>query len=129
MQTLTGMSVGPVPEKAILRRPGVDFDLEGSRSTLMELFQIGGLFPLARIADRLPFSASTLKRLARNGPFATCFMHTHGGRSGDSTPTLVDLDLFSDRFDGLAQFAFDEDLRLHVATLAEILHEVGQMAV
>ena len=125
MQTLTGMSVDPVPEKPILRSPGVDFDLEGSRSTLMELFQIGGLFPLARIADRLPFSASTLKRLARKGPFASCFMHT----SGDPTPTLVDLDLFSDRFDGLAQLALDEDRRHHVATLAQFLNEVGQLAV
>ena len=57
-----------------LRRQGLDFDQVGHRSTLGEMIQMDGYFPIEGIDDRLPFRVRTLRKWARNGPFTACFM-------------------------------------------------------
>jgi hypothetical protein len=46
------------------RKAGVDFDC-GSKSTLAQLLEIGGYFPLAKVRDRLPVSRNCLYQLSR----------------------------------------------------------------
>ena len=121
MHTPIETSPGSDAGKPMLRQAGVDFDLAGSRSTLTEMIQLGGLFPLSRIVDRLPFAVRSLRRWARNGPFADCFMPTHGGSTGDATPTLIHLDRLSERFEALAQQTQEDDERAFLAEVAACL--------
>lgn len=129
MHIAIGMSAEPASEKASIRNPGVDFDREGSKSTLTEMFQLGGLFPLARIADRLPFSERTLRQWARKGPFTDCFVLPRAGSSEESTPTLIHLAFIEERFQALAQQALEEDEKRELAEIASYLGETGYLAV
>lgn len=129
MQNAMEMHAGPVSEKVSVRKPGVDFDRKGSRSTLTEMLQLGGLFPLARIADRLPFSESTLRQWARKGPFTDCFVLRQAGSNAESAPVLIHLDLMDRRFQALAHEAVEEDERRYLAEIASFLGEAGNLAV
>lgn len=129
MQTPIETSPGSVAEKPMLRQAGVDFDLVDSRSTLTEMIQLGGLFPISRIVDRLPYTVGALRRLARNGPFSDCFMPAHTGNNGDATPALIHLDRFSERFQALAQQAREDDERAFLAEIAACLDKPGIPAI
>jgi hypothetical protein len=129
MNNAKGISAGSVLEKASIRKPGVDFDLEGSKSTLTEMLQLGGLFPLARVADRLPFSEKTLRRWARKGPFTDCFVLSSAGSSEEFTPILIHLNFIEERFQALAQQAREEDEKRYLAEVASFLCEAGNLAV
>ena len=109
--------------------PGRDFDLEGCRSTLTELIHLGGLFPLARVADRLPFSERTLRRWARKGPFTDCFVMAGAGRNGDSNPTMIHLDLIDGRFQALAHQAREADKERFRDEVTLFLGEAGSLAI
>ena len=113
----------------MLRQAGVDFDLVDSRSTLTEMIQLGGLFPISRIVDRLPYTVGALRRLARNGPFSDCFMPAHTGNNGDATPALIHLDRFSERFQALAQQTQEDDVRAFLAEIAACLDKPGSPAI
>lgn len=125
MQTPIEASPGSVAEKPMLRQAGVDFDLVDSRSTLTEMIQLGGLFPISRIVDRLPFTVGTIRRLARSGPFTDCFMPAPAGSNGDTTPALIHLDRFSERFQALAQQTQEDDERAFLAEIAAFLDKPG----
>jgi hypothetical protein len=86
----------------------LDFDQGGHRSTLGEMIQMDGYFPIDEIEDRLPFRARTLRKWARKGPFTSCFMRVHIGPCGNSV-LLVHLNLFAARFEELAEKAREED--------------------
>jgi hypothetical protein len=58
--------LAPEASSAFWRISGLDFDREGRKSTLRELLEIGGFFPLSSIEDRLPFSASILRKWAKS---------------------------------------------------------------
>lgn len=129
MHIAKSISAGSAFEKVSIQMPGVDFDQDGSKSTLAQMFQLGGLFPLARIADRLPFSENTLRKWARKGPFTDCFVLPRAGSSEHSTPTLIHLDCFEDRLQGLAQQSREEDEERCLAEIASFLGEAGNLAV
>ncbi len=99
--------------KAPIRLPGVHFDLEGTKTPFLQLVEMGGLFPIERIADRLPFPATTLRKLAQMEPFADCFVSDQGG----DLPTLIHLDLFGMRFDAMAQRTMEQDRREEFASI------------
>lgn len=84
------------------RVPGVDFDQEGRKSTLMELCKLEGLFPLAKVTDRLPFQESELLEFARKGPFVPCFEQVRSGRGGKIIGLLVNITQFVESFEQLA---------------------------
>ena len=119
----------PHPTSMFLRESGLDFDREGRKSTLPELIEMGGLFPLSKIADRLPFPVSTLRGWARRGPFAPCFTQVRTGVGAKAILILVNVRNFSDRFDALAEQALEEDLRQEAELIALLLGKAGQMAV
>jgi len=87
------------------RKPGVDFDLDGKKSSLAELLKIGGYFPLSRIADRLPFGKSALNRWARakEGEIATCFVPIREEDAGRAMTTLVELNRLNDLMNAKVQ--------------------------
>lgn len=119
----------PHPTAMFLREPGLDFDREGSTSTLHELIEMGGLFPLSKIADRLPFPVRTLRGWARRGPFAPCFTHVRTEVGAKAILILVNVRTFSDRFEKLAEQAIEEELRQEAERVALFLGKAGQMAV
>ena len=84
------------------RVPGVDFDQEGQKSTLMELCALEGLFPLAKVTDRLPFQESDLLKFARKGPFVPCFEKVRSDRDGRVMDLLVNITRF---VESVEQFA------------------------
>jgi hypothetical protein len=96
------MKPGPLDlEGTILelwRKPGVDFDLDGKKSSLAELLRIGGYFPLSRIQDRLPFGKSALTRWSKaiEGEIATCFIPICEEGNGRAMTTLVELNRLND---------------------------------
>ena len=118
----------PNPTSILLRESGLDFDREGGKSTLHELIQLGGLFPLAKVADRLPFPLSTLREWARREPFAPCFTHVRTGVGAKAILILVDLGHFSDRIDALAQESREDDLRLEAAFFGMLLGKPGHVS-
>ena len=121
MLAAIAMPAGYAKEIPIIRMPGRDFDLEGCRSTLDEMIQMGGLFPLTRVADRLPFPERTLVRWARSGPFTDCFVLPIVGGSEEGNPIMIHLDFLDGRFQGLAQQARkadDERFRAEVILFA-----------
>ena len=74
------------------RQPQVDFDKDGQDSDLDELLRLGGLFPLARIQDRLPFLRHDLIAMAAAweapSPWLVC------GQAKGRCITLIHLDRF-----------------------------------
>lgn len=129
MNIAKGLSFVPGSTGAWTREPGVDFDLDGTKSALGELINLGGLFPLARIADRLPFSESTLRRWARKGPFADCFVLKRSQSGEKPDVLLVHLDFLEERFQSLARQAEEEDKRREVAEIASFCAIAGCLAV
>ena len=99
----------PSREPAVMelwRKPGVDFD-RGSKSSLAELLQLGGYFPLSKVEDRLPFSRNSLQQWARGngeGELPSCFIPIRARGQGRAITVLVDLvrlnDLLSAQIQG-----------------------------
>ena len=87
------------------RMPGVDFDRDGRKSTLLELCMLEGLFPLAKVTDRLPFQESELLKFAKKGPFVSCFEPVQAGSGGKTNGLLVNITRFVERFEELASLA------------------------
>ena len=85
------------------RQSGQDFDLEGRKSTLKELLQIGGFFPLGKVEDRLPFSASTLRRWAKLEAFDSCLLQVKSMSQGRTLVTLIDLNRLDECLQILAE--------------------------
>jgi hypothetical protein len=77
------------------RRPGVDFDLPGEeKSTLRDLLELGGLFPLSKVMDRLPFSRNSLQKWSRSvgeSRFGSCFHRVPGEEGCKAITVLVDI--------------------------------------
>ena len=111
------------------RRSGVDFDQEGTKSTLHEMLQLGGLFPLGKIADRLPISIITLRAWARRGRFTDCFVSNQKGSNGKRIPTLVHLDLLEERLRAFTQRAGEGDQETDRTQAVSFLDEAGGLAV
>jgi len=84
------------------RRSGVDFDQEGRKSTLQELFQLGGFFPLTKIDDRLPFPLATVRRWGRSKEFASCIVRVHIDINDPPILTLIDLNRLDDCLKAMA---------------------------
>lgn len=116
------------PRPAGWRKQGVDFDVDGRKSTLQELLQLGGFFPIAKISDRLPFALSTLRAWARKGPFTDCFVQSHAVTGCEPTATLINLDRFDGRFQALAQQASEEDEQRYLAEIRSFLGRAGNLA-
>ena len=75
------------------RKAGVDFDCDG-KSSLGQLLEIGGYFPLCKVEDRLPLSRNSLYQWSRgNGDseLTSCFMPIRGRRQGRAITILLDL--------------------------------------
>lgn len=110
MTTHTGTFTEPQIEDCLLNQPGLGFDQSGHRSTLGEMIQMDGFFPVDEIIDRLPFRARTMRKWAKKGPFTSCFRRVHIGPCGNSV-LLVHLNLLSARFEELAEQARVEDAK------------------
>lgn len=75
------------------RKAGVDFD-RGAKSTLAQLLELGGYFPLSKVKDRLPMSRNTLHQWSRgNGDLelTSCFVPIRAKGKGRALTILVDL--------------------------------------
>jgi len=75
------------------RKAGVDFD-RGAKSTLAQLLDLGGYFPLSKVKDRLPMSRNTLHQWSRgNGDLelTSCFVPIRAKGKGRALTILVDL--------------------------------------
>jgi len=83
--------------RPVIRLSGVDFDQDGRKSTLEELLQLGGLFPLARIKDRLPFPARTVRNWGkgRTRELAPCIVRVCAAEGGRAHVILIHLDALS----------------------------------
>jgi hypothetical protein len=92
---------------APLRRPKVDFDQNGQKSSLQELLSLGGIFPLARIQDRLPLSRYILGAMAEAWKGEPSEWLFRGQENGRRITILIHLDRFT------------EALNAHVETASE----------
>lgn len=75
------------------RKAGVDFD-RGGKSSLAELLEIGGYFPLCKVEDRLPLSHNSLYQWSRGAggeEFSSCFMPIRAKGKSRAITILVDL--------------------------------------
>jgi hypothetical protein len=87
------------------RKAGVDFD-RGSKSTLAQLLDLGGYFPLAKVEDRLPMSRSRLYQWSRgNGDLelTSCFVPIRAKGKGRALTILVDLVRLNDHLSAQVQ--------------------------
>ena len=100
-----------LPAPGLLRRPKVDFDQNGRKSTLQELLRLGGLFPLARIQDRLPFSRYTLGAMAKAWMGEPTEWLVCAQAQGRRTIVMIHLDRFSDALDAHVEPVTASDLR------------------
>jgi hypothetical protein len=105
------------------RKAGVDFD-NGSKSTLSQLLEIGGYFPLAKVRDRLPISRNCLYQLSRgqgDDDLTSCVMPIRVRGNGRAITILVDVvrlnDLLSAQVLGRALAAPPEPQPLGVSPL------------
>jgi hypothetical protein len=73
-----------------------------------------GLFPLSKVADRLPFQMHELYRWAKKGPFASCFEHVRSENGGKAIRIRVNLAQFSERFQDLIRQGQEEDSRRYI---------------
>ena len=75
------------------RKAGVDFDCD-SKSSLAQLLELGGYFPLCKVEDRLPLSRNSLHQWARGlggEEFASCFVPIRAKGRIRAMTILVDL--------------------------------------
>ncbi len=86
------------------RKAGVDFDC-GAKSTLTQLLELGGFFPLSKVQDRLPISRNCLYQLSRgqgDDDLTLCVMPIRVNGKGRAITILVDVvrlnDLLSAQF-------------------------------
>ena len=92
-------AIGPV------RLPTVDFDQDGRKWSLQELLHLGGVFPLARIQDRLPYTRYTLSAMAKAWKGESSEWLVCGQVKGRRMITLIHLDRFSEAFEILTEAA------------------------
>jgi hypothetical protein len=88
------------------RKAGVDFDC-GVKSTLTQLLELGGFFPLAKVRDRLPISRNCLYQLSRgqgDAELTRCVVPIRVSGKGRAITILVDVvrlnDLLSAQIQG-----------------------------
>ena len=75
------------------RKAGVDFD-HGCKSSLAQLLELGGYFPLCKVEDRLPLSRNSLHQWARglgDEAFVSCFVPIRAKGRIRAMTILVDL--------------------------------------
>lgn len=75
------------------RKAGVDFDC-GCKSSLAQLLELGGYFPLCKVEDRLPLSRNSLHQWARGlggEEFVNCFVPIRAKGRIRAMTILVDL--------------------------------------
>ena len=91
------------------RKAGVDFDC-GTKSTLAQLLELGGFFPLSKVRDRLPISRNCLYQLSRgqgDEALTSCVKPIRVKEQGRAITILVDVvrlnDLLSAQVMGGAQ--------------------------
>lgn len=102
----------PTESQAVMqlwRKAGVDFDC-GAKSTLSQLLEIGGYFPLCKVRDRLPISRNCLYQLSRgqgDDELTSCVKPIRVKGAGRAITILVDVvrlnDLLSVQVLGRAQ--------------------------
>ena len=83
----------PPPVMQLWRKPGVDFDC-GARSTLAQLLELGGFFPLSKVQDRLPISRNCLYQLSRghgDAELTRCVIPIRVKGKGRAITILVDV--------------------------------------
>lgn len=107
----------PVTQPAgmqLWRKPGVDFD-RGCKSSLAELLELGGYFPLCKVEDRLPLSHHSLYQWSRGAggeEFSSCFMPIRAKGKSRAITILVDLvrlnNLLASQVQGRVAGHFDE---------------------
>jgi hypothetical protein len=84
------------PSQAVMqlwRKAGVDFDC-GAKSTLGQLLELGGYFPLSKVRDRLPISRNCLYQLSRghgDEDLTRCVVPIRVNGKGRATTILVDV--------------------------------------
>jgi hypothetical protein len=90
------------------RKAGVDFDC-GAKSTLPQLLELGGFFPLSKVRDRLPISRNCLYQLSRgqgDDELTRCVVPIRVKGKGRAITILVDVvrlnDLLSAQIRGRA---------------------------
>ena len=88
------------------RKAGVDFDC-GAKSTLAQLLELGGFFPLSKVRDRLPISRNCLYQLSRgqgDEELTRCVVPIRVKGKGRAITILVDVvrlnDLLSAQIQG-----------------------------
>ena len=88
------------------RKAGVDFDC-GAKSTLTQLLELGGFFPLSKVRDRLPISRNCLYQLSRgqgDDELTRCVVPIRVKGKGRAITILVDVvrlnDLLSAQIQG-----------------------------
>jgi hypothetical protein len=75
------------------RKAGQDFDC-GCKSSLAQLLEMGGYFPLCKVEDRLPLSRNSLHQWSRGDcgdEFASCFVPIRAKGRKRAMTILVDL--------------------------------------
>jgi hypothetical protein len=90
------------------RKAGVDFDC-GCKSSLAQLLEIGGYFPLCKVEDRLPLSRNSLHRWARGlggEEFVSCFAPIRAKGRIRAMTILVDLARLNDLLSAQVQGRF-----------------------
>lgn len=87
------------------RKAGVDFD-RGCKSSLAELLELGGYFPLCKVEDRLPLSRNSLQQWTRglgDDEFVRCFVPIRAKGRTRAMTILVDLVRLNDLLTALVK--------------------------
>jgi len=90
------------------RKAGVDFDC-GCKSSLAQLLELGGYFPLSKVEDRLPLSRNSLHQWSRGlggAEFVSCFMPIRAKGRVRAMTILVDLVRLNDLLSTLVHGRF-----------------------
>ena len=98
METIPQNPVNQPTVMQLWRKAGVDFDC-GCKSSLAQLLELGGYFPLCKVEDRLPLSRNSLHQWSRghcDDEFASCFMPIRAKGRGRAMTILVDLARLND---------------------------------
>jgi len=87
------------------RKAGVDFDC-GCKSSLAQLLELGGYFPLCKVEDRLPLSRNSLQQWTRglgDDEFVRCFVPIRAKGRTRAMTILVDLVRLNDLLTALVK--------------------------